>query len=99
MPPGSTRPRGRPRTLSAAEALLWDHLRERRLEGWRFLRRPGDSTCAATFFCPDANVTVVVDADSGPVSFTSLEVLAATEAVLQAILLALRTALARRHAN
>jgi very-short-patch-repair endonuclease len=118
MPPGSTRPRGRPRTLSAAEALLWSHLRSQGLEGWIFFRRSSASADgpAATFVCPDAGVSVQVDtsfdtwasadttdrppeAGAGPLTFTSFEVLATTEAVLSAILVALRTALTRRRTN
>ena len=114
MPPGSTRPRGRPRTLSAAEALLWSHLRSHQLEGWVFFRRSSASADgpAATFVCPDAGVSVQVDtwaspdtshhpseAGAGPLTFTSFEVLATTEAVLSAILVALRTALTRRRTN
>ena len=105
MTSGTPRPRGRPRTLSAAEALLWAHLRDRGLEGWRFFRRTPSSPVgpAATFVCPDASVSIEIDADpdtdTGPLRFTSYEVLVATESVLQAILLALRTALARRRTN
>jgi very-short-patch-repair endonuclease len=113
MPPGSTRSRGRPRTLSAAEALLWSHLRSQQLEGWRFFRRTPSSSAgpATTFVCPDASLSIEVDAssstsasadnhsDNGPLTFTSFEVLATTEAVLSAILVALRTALARRRTN
>ena len=118
MPPGSTRWRRRPRTLSAAEALLWAHLRSRKLEGWRFFRRTPSSSSsspdgpATTFVCPDASVSIEVDAssssldsssdshsDNGPLTFTSFEVLATTEAVLSAILVALRTALSRRRTN
>jgi very-short-patch-repair endonuclease len=111
MPSGSTRPRRRPRTLSAAEALLWSHLRSEQLEGWRFFRRtPASSSLdgpSTTFVCPDASIAVQVDADpdpdastdAGAITFTSFEVLATTEAVLSAILVALRTALARRRTN
>jgi very-short-patch-repair endonuclease len=113
MIPGSTRPR-RPRTLSAAEALLWSHLRDRSLEGWVFFRRSPASANgpATTFVCPDAGVSVQVDtwasadttdrppeAGAGTLTFTSFEVLATTEAVLSAILVALRTALMRRRTN
>ena len=98
------RPRGRPRTLSAAESLLWSHLRDGRLEGWRFyLRRPASDGTGASFLCPDAAISIHVDArseaDPDPLTFTSFEVLATTESVLQAILLALRTALFRRRMN
>lgn len=114
MPPGSTRPRRRPRTLSAAETLLWAHLRSQKLEGWRFFRRIPSSSDgpATTFVCPDASVSIEVDAsscssdssadshsDNGPLIFTSFEVLATTEAVLSAILVALRTSLTRRRTN
>jgi very-short-patch-repair endonuclease len=115
MTPGSTRPR-RPRTLSAAEALLWSHLRSHQLEGWVFFRRSSASADgpAATFVCPDAGISVQVDtsldtssdtsdhppeARAAPLTFTSFEVLATTEAVLSAILVALRTGLARRRTN
>ena len=93
MTVSASRRRGR-RAMSAAEALLWTHLRDRRLEGWRFVRRtdPGGSL---GFVCPDATVTVQLTSDPGPLAFTSREVLCRTEAVLQAILLALRTALDR----
>ena len=43
--------------------------------------------------------TLDPDTETGPLRFTSYEVLVATEAVLPAILLALRTALARRRTN
>jgi very-short-patch-repair endonuclease len=107
MTPGSTRPR-RPRTLSAAEALLWSHLRSQGLEGWLFaLRTSHSDSLPTTFVCADARVTVQIDgdpdadasADPGCLRFSSFEVLVATEAVLQAILLALRTALTRRRTN
>jgi very-short-patch-repair endonuclease len=96
MTASATRP-GR-RTMSAAEAVLWSHLRDRRLEGWRFLRRT-PAAGLVTFVCPDAAVTIQLAAEPGPLAFTSHEVLAQTESVLQAILLALRTALARQRNN
>ena len=110
MIPGSTRPR-RPRTLSAAEALLWSHLRAQGLEGWRFsLRTPHPPTARLT---PSSALTPASPCRStatptrmpattptpARLRFTSFEVLVATEAVLQAILLALRTALTRRRTN
>ncbi len=56
---------GRARTLRVgqtdAEHLLWCHLRNRRLEGWKFRRQHEIGPYIADFVCPDAGLIVELD--------------------------------------
>ena len=76
----------------------WAHLRSQHLEGWRFVRRTPSSSSpdgpATTFVCPDARdqhrgrrlllSSATAIPRRRPLTFTSFEVLATTEAVLSA---------------
>ena len=44
-----------------AERLLWNRLRNRRLEGWRFLRQKVIGNAIVDFVCPKAKLIIEVD--------------------------------------
>ncbi|RDI97627.1 endonuclease domain-containing protein [Dyella solisilvae] len=44
-----------------AEQLLWHHLRNRRLQGWKFRRQHEIGPYIADFVCPDAGLIVELD--------------------------------------
>jgi very-short-patch-repair endonuclease len=47
--------------LTAAEKILWLHLRDRRLEGFKFRRQHPIADFIADFFCLECNLVVEVD--------------------------------------
>ncbi len=47
--------------MTAAEAVLWDKLRDRRLGGYKFRRQAPIGRCIADFFCPAANLVIELD--------------------------------------
>ncbi|MCC7437163.1 MAG: DUF559 domain-containing protein [Armatimonadetes bacterium] len=46
-----------------AESLLWEHLRSRRLGGWKFRRQEPIHIFIADFFCCEAGVVVELDGE------------------------------------
>ncbi|HKT30034.1 endonuclease domain-containing protein [Dyella sp.] len=49
------------RNTTDAERLLWRHLRDRRLSGWKFRRQHEIDRYIVDFVCPDARVIVELD--------------------------------------
>src|SRR5687768_7995127 len=49
------------RSTTASEAILWEHLRGRRLSGYRFRRQQPIGPYVADFFCSTAGLIVEVD--------------------------------------
>lgn len=52
------------RPLTPAEAVLWKHLRGRRLGGSKFRRQQPIGPYIADFFCPAARLVVELDGDT-----------------------------------
>ena len=97
---------------TAAEAKLWWHLRNRRLQGLRFRRQHPFGRYILDFYCPEQKLVIEVDGSQHfegvgvsydaertkyleargltVMRFNNAEVLAETEAVLEAILEAVR---------
>ncbi|MDN5864917.1 MAG: DUF559 domain-containing protein [Gammaproteobacteria bacterium] len=46
---------------SDAEQLLWWHLRNRRLHGWKFRRQRPIGSCVTEFYCANAGLVIEVD--------------------------------------
>lgn len=53
--------RGLRRDMTQAEAILWEHLRDRRLAGFKFRRQQIIEGFVADFFCNYAKLNVEVD--------------------------------------
>jgi very-short-patch-repair endonuclease len=47
--------------MTRTEQILWDHLRNRRLEGWKFRRQHALGAYVADFYCHAAGLVVEVD--------------------------------------
>ena len=56
-----TRSRSMRREGSKAEAILWRHLRERRLAGFKFRRQHRASGFILDFYCPEAHLAIELD--------------------------------------
>ncbi len=46
---------------TAAEKILWEHLRDRRLDGYKFRRQHAMERFVVDFYCSEANLVVEVD--------------------------------------
>ncbi|WP_267224971.1 endonuclease domain-containing protein [Dyella silvae] len=55
------RARGMRGAQTDAEQLLWHHLRNRRLQGWKFRRQHEIGRYIVDFVCPDAGLIVELD--------------------------------------
>ncbi len=62
--PPTQRARALRRTTTPAEARLWQHLRDRRLNGLKFRRQHPVGPFYADFSCPAAGLVVEVDGDT-----------------------------------
>ncbi|MFG0274420.1 MAG: endonuclease domain-containing protein [Phycisphaerales bacterium] len=49
------------RNTTPPEAVLWKHLRARRLGGWKFRRQQPIGPFVADFYCADAKLVVEID--------------------------------------
>jgi very-short-patch-repair endonuclease len=47
--------------MSKSEAILWTHLNNRQLHGYRFLRQYGIASYVLDFYCPKLRLAVEVD--------------------------------------
>lgn len=50
--------------MPEAEKIMWNYLRNRRLNGWKFRRQHSIGPYIVDFFCPDAKLVIEIDGDS-----------------------------------
>jgi very-short-patch-repair endonuclease len=48
-------------TMTPAEQILWEHLRDRRLSGLKFRRQHPIGSCIVDFFCAAARLVIEID--------------------------------------
>jgi very-short-patch-repair endonuclease len=66
-----TRARHLWKSATKHERLLWRHLRNRQLQGWKFRRQHPVDRCIIDFYCPEARLAI--ELDSGGHNFANRE--------------------------
>ena len=50
--------------MPLAETILWQHLKGKKLKGYKFRRQHGVGSFILDFYCPSANLAIELDGDS-----------------------------------